>query len=293
MSSTEDFERLALQFRRATILPQLPGSAIQLLKMLEQTDATDPTLERIITSDPALAASIIRIASSAMYGSNKVTTIRRAMLRIGERSIKSLALSLAMQSMTHSVAKSSRFDPHRFSRHSLFVGMMASALHARMETTKGNLDWASEELLAIGILHDLHFGILARIAPETYAKAVSLAIDNGLPLDCSVEIVLGKPAHELAILMFETWGLPEIFLEATRALYHHPEDERDIKSSGALIAAQNLAKADFAIESWQLASTGNLATNWPLPPQDELDATVQVVRNEAEAFLQTTLAVAI
>ena len=80
-------------------MPQLPGSAIQLLKMLEQTDATDPTLERIITSDPALAASIIRIASSAMYGSNKVTTIRRAMLRIGERSIKSLPLSPATASL--------------------------------------------------------------------------------------------------------------------------------------------------------------------------------------------------
>jgi len=290
MAKGEIYDRLSLLFRRATLLPQLPGSAAHLLKLIETGDPDDPTLERIVTSDPALSASIIRIASSSFYGGAKVTTIRGAILRIGQKSIRSLALSLAMQSMTNTVTKESLFDPFRYSRHALFTGMLASTLHAEVETTMGNMEWESEEVLAVGILHDLHYGIIARIAPEIYSRMITYAREQQLELDDAFEHLYGQPVWKLAIQMYDAWGMPRIFVESLNMLHGVIKDDKNVRSFGALKAAHDLSRGtDVALEDWAVKASG-MYEAWPLPPVEELQPIIQVSRNEAEAFLQTTLA---
>lgn len=290
MAKGEIYDRLSLLFRRANLLPQLPGSAAHLLKLIENGDPDDPTLERIVTSDPALTASIIRIASSALYGGAKVTTIRGAILRIGQKSIRSLALSLAMQSMTNAVSKDSLFDPFRYSRHALFTGILASTLHAEVETTMGNMEWESEEVLAVGILHDLHYGIVARIAPEIYCRMVTYAKREQIELDQAFEVLYGEPVWNLAIQMYEVWGMPRIFTESLNMMHGVVKDNERVRSFGALKAAHDLSRGtDVALEDWAVKNNQVYET-WPLPPVEELQPIIQVSRNEAEAFLQTTLA---
>jgi HD-like signal output (HDOD) protein len=292
MPRSEVYDRLSLLFRRSALLPQLPGSAVHLLNLIKSEDASDPTIERIITSDPALSASIIRIASSAVYSRVKVTTIRSAILMIGQKSIKSLALSLAMQTMTNGVTKNAKFDPLRHSRHSLFTGMLASTLHAEVETTMGNLEWESEELLAVGILHDLHYGVMSRLAPEIYRFTVDHAREKNLSLDGAFEQVFGEPAWPLAVSMFEAWGMPPIFANSLRLLHSDELDDRGVRSFGALKAAHELAQtAGCGVEDWDMVSPPDFEM-WPLPPAENLQHLISVVRSEAEAYLQTTLAAA-
>jgi HD-like signal output (HDOD) protein len=260
--------------------------------MIDQGETRDPTVERIVTSDPALSASLIRIASSPLFGGANVTTIRGAILRMGERSIRSLALSLAMQSMGRGLPKQAMFEPFRYSRHSLFVGMLASALHARLETTSGNLESTAEETLAVGVLHDLHYGVLARIAPDVYQRIIAYAVDEGLSLDEAFEKLLGQPAWKLSILMFQAWKMPPIFSNVIEHMNHRGHIEDRIHSYGALIVAHGLSRmADRGFEHWEVTPEDIVYDNWPLPPHAELLELVEVVKNESEAFLQTTLSV--
>lgn len=292
MPRSEVYDRLSLLFRRSALLPQLPGSAAHLLKVIRAEDVNDPTVERIVTSDPALSASILRIASSALYGRTKVATIRAAILRIGQRSIKSLALSLAMQSMTNGVSKTAKFDPFRHSRHALFTGMLASTLHAEAASTMGNMEWESEELLAAGILHDLHYGVIARIAPEVYRLTCEHARQEQVTLDIAFEQLFGEPAWSLAVAMFEAWDMPPIFADSLRRLHQAKVDDQGVHSIGALSAAHHVARsAGCQIEDWEITEQPDFDV-WPLPPAEDLDQLIDLVRNEAEAYLQTTLAVA-
>jgi len=280
-------------FRRSVLLPQLPGSAVHLLKILDAGDASGSTIERIVTADPALSASMIRIASSALYGGAKITTIRGAILRIGERSMRSLALSLALQSVGRVVTNTSLFDPYRHSRHALFTGMLASTLHAEIATTMGNLEWESEEVLAVGILHDLHYGVLARIAPEVFGRTVVFAKQEKLEMDVAFETLYGHQAWRLSELMYETWGLPHIFTESLHMLHGVVRDEDNVRSFGAIRAAHDFCReVDCGLEDWDVVAKPIDLHVWPLPPNDDLQDLMLVVRNEAEAFLQTSLAMA-
>lgn len=288
MAGTEIYERLMAMFRQSTVLPKLPVTTLRFLNLPEeQEDGWDSGLEKLVMSDPALSASMMRIASSALYGSTPVTTIRAAMLRIGERSVRSLAQSLAIQQAGQHLARHPMFDPHRYSRHSLFVGMLASALHARSGVTV-----TSEEVLAIGIMHDLHLAVLARVAPDVYSRTVAHAADQGLTLDAAFEDLLQQPAWTLAIPMLETWEMPGIFAQMLFKMYAARYDDETHHDSALILANELAREADCAYEHWPVRSTPETLKVWAMPPRDELAAMVETTKKEVETFLEATQGVA-
>src|ERR1700685_2543874 len=117
-----DFETLELIFRRTGSLPPLPSTAVQLVKLIDSGEASASTLERIIASDPALSAEFLRMASvAAAGGAPRYSTIRGAIMLLGQRTVRSLAMSLILRSMSFSKPKTRNFDSAQFSRHSLAV----------------------------------------------------------------------------------------------------------------------------------------------------------------------------
>ena len=97
--SEADFERLELLFKRASSLPELPGSALRLIHAIDTGAASAIDLERIIASDPGLSANLLRISNSREPGMDApgVSTIRAAIMRLGQRSVRTLAVSLILR----------------------------------------------------------------------------------------------------------------------------------------------------------------------------------------------------
>src|SRR5215471_9024779 len=80
-------------------LPSLPEVALKIRNALANEDVSVAEIARLIGSDPALAARIVRIANSALFyrGSKPITSVSAAVSQLGHRMVRNVALSYASQ----------------------------------------------------------------------------------------------------------------------------------------------------------------------------------------------------
>ena len=80
-------------------LPSLPEVALKIRNALADDDVSVAEIARLIGSDPALAARIVKIANSALFyrGSRPITSVSAAVSQLGHRMVRNAALSYAAQ----------------------------------------------------------------------------------------------------------------------------------------------------------------------------------------------------
>ncbi len=90
-------EKIRTQIFRIKGLPALPLVVTRVLKLVSEPNASAQDLNKIISSDAALASKILRLANSAYYGlSRQVSTITEAVVYLGFNMVKAMALSISV-----------------------------------------------------------------------------------------------------------------------------------------------------------------------------------------------------
>ncbi len=84
-------------------LPSFPEIAVRIRKVLADSKSSLEQVVRIVGSEPALAARLLRIANSASLNRSgkPVTELRTAISRIGYNMVRSASLSFSMNQMRH------------------------------------------------------------------------------------------------------------------------------------------------------------------------------------------------
>ncbi|NJM13362.1 MAG: HDOD domain-containing protein [Synechococcaceae cyanobacterium SM1_2_3] len=81
-------------------LPVFNPVALRLQQILSRTDVGIADIERMIVEDQALTSQILRVANAAFYqGLQPITTIRKAIIRLGNQQVANLAMVAAQQQM--------------------------------------------------------------------------------------------------------------------------------------------------------------------------------------------------
>jgi HD-like signal output (HDOD) protein len=183
-------------------LPSFPEIAIRVRRVLADSKSTVEQVVRVVGSEPALSARILRIANSASLNRSgkQITELRTAISRIGYNMVRSAALSFSMHQMRHNdkLAAHKQYLNDLWER-STYVAAYAYVLardHSRVNP---------DEAMLTGMMHGIgKLYIVTRAAghPELFADAASL---QGLINDWHASI--GK-----AIL--ENWGFPEPMAQA-------------------------------------------------------------------------------
>jgi HD-like signal output (HDOD) protein len=296
MANLADYTRLELLFKRASALPALPATAMQLVSTIDSGHASAMELERIIVKDPALTADFIRLAavSSQGYDGGQYSTVRGAILLLGQRAVRSLATSLILRSLMNSGETSSAFNRERFSSHSLASGLIARFLFARKaRTSEMSTKLSADELFAAGLLSDLAFGLLAKVAPEVYQRVYGYGKRSNKSLNEAFLTIHGKPAAHLAAAAAEAWGLPPMFGETFRYMDAPWEHDEEFSAMCCLKHADTLANSfGLSIEDWQLPSPSDLEVEEEVGiPEEEraaLEASVvRMVQSYAGTFAGT------
>ncbi len=270
MEEQLDYDRILIHFRRAATLPPLPGSAMALVHAIDSGEATAMELEKIIASDPAIATTLLRIASSDAERAdmNQIATLRHAIMVLGQRAIRSLAISLTVKQISHE-CEVPGFDPVRFARHSLATGYLARYIFVR-RTQKGAFEsrWNADEIFAAGVLHDLGFGLLARVCSSAYTRTQNFASRFGSGLDRAFTQIYKGSAGDLGAAAAETWNLPALFPETMRAMncpWTNPDE---------FVALACLGYADYLAHEF-----GETTESWPfqleLSPEVEMEVGLQ------------------
>src|SRR4051794_16780650 len=89
---------LVQQFlERAGQLYSLPAVAAEILRLTDQPQINPRAIKKCLESDPALAARILRVANSSLFGATRqVTDLNQALTLLGIRPLKMLVLGFSL-----------------------------------------------------------------------------------------------------------------------------------------------------------------------------------------------------
>lgn len=247
------YERLQLLFKRTGTLPPLPTTVVRLIKTIDSGEASTVDVEKVVAGDPQLCMDLLRAANSAVAGGARIATIRSAIMRLGQRIVRSMAVSLLINDAFKKYAGVQGFDPRALARHSLFVGHMSRFLFARRNAIEPfESRWTADEVFAAGVMHDLSVGLLAVVAPTAYSRVAGYAGRARLSMADAFEVIFEHPIHPLGADACMTWGLPEVFATTQQYLAEPWEHTDEPTALYCLNYANHIAESHgFALETWE------------------------------------------
>ncbi len=203
----------------STLRP-FPTVATRLLQLGDQADAEIRDLAEIISVDPAVSLQTLRVANSSLYGlSGQVRSVTHAVVLLGFREVRNLALSLAAGSVFGS-GESGRELGADLWKHSLGCAAVARNLAPHYPGTN-----ADEAFLA-GILHDVGKLIFFDMAPEDYVRE-TCCLNPQQAVAAELDY-FGVTHPEVGLRCGEEWGLPMDLNDVIG--FHHDYDNPEIES---------------------------------------------------------------
>ena len=103
-------------------LSSLPQVLAEVIRVTDSEDSTAGDIADVILKDPPLSARILRVVNSPFYGPVRgISTINQAVVTLGIRAVKALALSTSLYKLFDT--ENPIVDRVRFWRHSLEVAI--------------------------------------------------------------------------------------------------------------------------------------------------------------------------
>lgn len=250
-----EFHQLVKTFQSVEALPQLPDSAIRLVQVCEEEEATLHEAEVVVASDPGLTAMVIRAASTVRYASTggPATNVSAAVMRLGLRALKALAMSYAFRTLMSHRHESDCYDAKLLARHSVFTAIATQYLFDREYGGRGQ---DLEEVFTFGLLHDLGACLFATVAPDLFDQCWRRAERTRESFDNAFLSIYDEPLATLGWAGAAAWNLPDIFVEFLHARTHAGEPT-DLQAVDDVVRiAEDFAPSfGYAFEPWAEAST--------------------------------------
>ena len=181
---------------------------------------TAKSLGAIITRDPALTATVLKLANSAYYGmAREITSIERAVTVLGFDTIKHLALAISVFHV-FKTQEGQLLDLKDLWYHSLGVGLAAKhlALNSPVLSCDKTLP---EQAFICGILHDIGKIAFAQNLPAEMTEILKQT-RSGTTAQHEIEkTILGFNHQRAGQAMAELWNFPEDYQTVIR-LHHAP-----------------------------------------------------------------------
>lgn len=201
---------------QAENLPSLPAVALEVLRISQDEDASLDDMAKCLSKDPALAARLLRLANSSLFGGSKeVTTLQRATMLLGMKTVKLMALSFSLAGSLPHAGKKGSFDFTTYWHRSLVCAIAARSIARLIKAPQG------DEAFLCGLF--AHFGklVLTRCLTEEY-EAV-LAEGKGWPSVQLEQERLGFSSTDVCATLLKSWELPALIYLAVGS-YPHPEE---------------------------------------------------------------------
>jgi HD-like signal output (HDOD) protein len=211
-----ELSALAIRVARTPGLGMLPQVTSQVLRLVDNPNASPRQIGALIERDAGLASKLLKSANSAYYGApGKIKTVSQAISVMGLSAVRSIVVGQAYQQMTSVRGASKRFDRLAFWQHSLATATAARVL-AKL---KGWRD--PEEAFLAGLLHDAGRLVMDKFLPNEFDQILTLALERVIPLRDAEREVLGYTHVEVGDLLGAEWNLPESMREPLRR--HHDD----------------------------------------------------------------------
>ncbi len=217
----QDLSRKDLKF------PTFIDASLGVRMALGKKDLSNADLARVVGSEPLLSARVVALANSVALNptGREVSDLKNAVMMVGQNSVRSLAVSLAMDQIAHA----KEIEPFKAQakqvwEHSLEVAAVSHVLAGRQGLA------SPDEALFTGLVHDLgHFYLMWRATkfPELVERPDQLrdivhdwhpGIGSALlqSLDLPESVSRACDEHELAPTLLLPGSLSELLSVANR-----------------------------------------------------------------------------
>jgi putative nucleotidyltransferase with HDIG domain len=210
-------ENLKNLISRLGALPSMPALYREISKELKSPEASINKIGEIISHDPSMAAKILQLANSALFGRrHSISKIATAVSYLGLDHVAKLLLAIhAFEELMPTV--SGLISVEELWMHSNNTAMGAKKIAEEQHASDNIID----DAFTAGLLHDIGKLIFASRFPEEYAIVIKKAIESQNPLwIVEREIFLADHA-EVGAYLLAIWGLPTPIVDAT-AFHHNP-----------------------------------------------------------------------
>lgn len=198
---------------RLDALPPFRPVVTRLLAELSGEPSGFRRIRMLVSEDPALAAHVLRLANSALFGCRRrVSDLLTALTLIGLDRLRALVLTYGVR---HLFRPLTRFPLcGTVWRHSLATALLAADL---------SLEGAGDmmESYTAGLLHDLGRLVLLASAPDRYPAMVEQA-DGPEPCAAAEQAAFGLTHAEAGAGTMRRYKLPDRVVAAA-LLHHHPD----------------------------------------------------------------------
>ena len=120
MSTKSVDPRLEVLLENAENLPAMPAVAVEFVRLSQDETTSLEKLASVLSRDPALAVKLLRLANSPLFCmATEVTTLQRACMVLGLKTVKLMALSFSLVSTLQAGKGSGPLNYEEFWKRSL------------------------------------------------------------------------------------------------------------------------------------------------------------------------------
>lgn len=204
---SKDLEQIIMA---AGDLPTIPVVATKVLQLMEDESSTAEDLARVVASDPAVAARVLKISNSSFYGAQRqIQTLPHAIMMLGFVTLKSVVVAASVKQV---------YQPYGLTEKLLWEHSFGAGLAARLiakELRRVNPD----EAFLGGLFHDIGKQIMNFLDKDKFQEVMQLSYNEGISFEQAERILFPYTHEEAGALVIRKWNFPEQLMKAV--LLHH------------------------------------------------------------------------
>ncbi len=194
----------------ASDLPTIPVVATKVLQLIESETTTAEDLAKVVSSDPAVAARVLKISNSSFFGCRRqITTLSHAIMMLGYNTLKSLVMAASVKQVYKSYGLAEKM---------LWEHSFGAALAARIiATTTQQIN--DEEAFLGGLFHDIGKTIMNNIDSQRFQMVIQKCYNENISFQQAEQEFYPYSHADVGGLVIEKWNFPEMLMKAV--LEHH------------------------------------------------------------------------
>lgn len=224
-------------------LPPMLEVLVKIRQILQSRDASLKKVARVVETDPGIAAKLLKIANSALYGlSGNVSSVQHAAVVLGFHTLEEVVIMASTSDFLGKQLDGYGIGAGDLWRHALTVAIGTRKLVLSRDPKLGN------DAFSAGLFHDLGKIMLDPFIQGNRAELHRRIEEGGRPWIIAEKEVLGFDHAHLTASLCENWNFPPAQPEAIR-YHHYPSRSQENRLSYALhavdaLSAMHIAPAD-------------------------------------------------
>lgn len=203
--------------------PGMPGTAVNLLGLLDNPAMRVSQIEEILHHDPGLTANLLRLANSAYFGiPSKIGSIRQAVILLGLKRLIQMVIATCVSAIMDKPVQGYDLPPGELWRHSIAVSVAAEGLVKELKVQ------AAEEIFTAALLHDVGKLVMGEFVKDDY-KQIETAVSEGMSFEMAETMALGTNHADVGAQILSRWILPSEIISAVQ--WHHEPEAADQAST--------------------------------------------------------------